>query len=394
MDAMAKGQVILVGFAESLAAPESCWSLIDAGYEVVAFARDGADVPLRQSKTVRVVSVAAPEENAKASLNALTELIRQLRPTAILPLDDAAVWMLAHAEQDVEFVAAGPVGQQAEFALDKTLQVAAALEAGFGVPDTTVECAGSISVDDLPYPVYLRPALAVEAHSSHLHRAHGGLCTGPADALGLLGGIHPSSPMLIQPAVVGEGRGIFGLADANGLRAASAHRRVRMVSPSGSGSSACRPAPVPSDLHAATQRLLELASWRGMFMVEYLVDASGAAWFVEFNGRAWGSMALARHLGLEYPAWTVQQALGEPVTAPTTASSPRDFVCRHLGRELIHLMRVLRGPRHPTQQWPSKIATLGSMARLKRSDRWYNNRRGERRVLIADTFYTLRRFFR
>ena len=42
-----------------------------------------------------------------------------------------------------------------------------------------------------------------------------------------------------------------------------------------------------------------------------LRDGEGTAWFMELNGRAWGSMALARRLGHEYPRWAVQAALGE-----------------------------------------------------------------------------------
>ena len=49
-------------------------------------------------------------------------------------------------------------------------------------------------------------------------------------------------------------------------------------------------------------------------MIELLRDRDGVAWFMELNGRTWGSLALARRLGLEYPAWAALDALG--IAAP------------------------------------------------------------------------------
>ena len=38
---------LLVGFAEALAAPESIWSLADAGFRLTAFSRRGTRPPIR-----------------------------------------------------------------------------------------------------------------------------------------------------------------------------------------------------------------------------------------------------------------------------------------------------------------------------------------------------------
>jgi hypothetical protein len=131
-----------------------------------------------------------------------------------------------------------------------------------------------------------------------------------------------------------------------------------------------------------------------MFMIEYLVDADGLPWFIEFNGRPWGSTALARDLGLEYPAWAAMQLLVDPGFMPQIRPPEQDFLCRHLGRELVHLARVLRGPRRAATEWPSKGQALRGVMSLSRTDRWYNYRRGEERVLVADTYQTLRQLLK
>ena len=61
-------------------------------------------------------------------------------------------------------------------------------------------------------------------------------------------------------------------------------------------------------------RFLTDAAWQGMFMIELLRSGS-TYWFMELNGRAWGSLALSRRLGFEYPAWAVARAL-DPDAAP------------------------------------------------------------------------------
>ena len=61
---------------------------------------------------------------------------------------------------------------------------------------------------------------------------------------------------------------------------------------------------------------------------------------MELNGRAWGSMALARHRGYSYPSWAVRAAL-DPRFRPAEPAAPPELTARHLGREIVHLGTVL-----------------------------------------------------
>jgi hypothetical protein len=165
-----------------------------------------------------------------------------------------------------------------------------------------------------------------------------------------------------------------------------------MTDPRGSASSACRSISVDEDIRKKTELLLASVGWRGMFMLELLRDAAGTPWFMEVNGRPWGSMALARRRGFEYPAWTVQAAL-DPGFAPTAPESPPDVLARHLGMELAHLAFVLRGPQSKAlTSWPRFWPTLGAMARPSRRNRLYNWRRSEPDVLAVDTWSFVRFF--
>jgi hypothetical protein len=130
-------------------------------------------------------------------------------------------------------------------------------------------------------------------------------------------------------------------------------------------------------------------------MFEFLRSADGRALFVEFNGRAWGSMALARRQGFEYPAWAVQLALGQAATVPASAMLREGLVCRNLGRELMHLLFVLRGRQsRALRSWPSFASALRDVALPQRGGSFYNWRRNDWRVFASDCYYTLSRHLR
>lgn len=366
---------VLIGFADALAAIECAWSLRAAGFGVVAFARRGARPALAASRAVRVVEVTAPEDDAALCAAEIEAIVAQRAPVAVLPLDDHAVWVCDRAGLKVPV--AGPTGSDAEFALDKRLQIAAAESAGFAVPPR-----GGTG------PWFVKPALALVEADGKLLRPSGRLAATAAEADDIAAGI--DGPVLVQDAVSGVGEGVFGLAAATGVRGWSGHRRVRMMNPRGSGSSACRSLDVAEPERAATEKLLRGAlDWHGLFMVELLRDrTSGTAWFMEVNGRPWGSMALAVRRGYDYPAWAVELAL-DPAFSPVEPVNPGELTVRHLGRELVHLAAVMKGASGADAEvWPGRLETVRALV-PRRGERWYNWHRGERRVFWRDTVATV-----
>jgi predicted ATP-grasp superfamily ATP-dependent carboligase len=195
--------------------------------------------------------------------------------------------------------------------------------------------------------------------------------------------------------VRGTGEGLFGLAVAGEVSHWSAHRRLRMINPQGSGSSACISMTPEPELVDAAARMMRDIRWDGLFMLEFLRDRAGTAWFVELNGRSWGSLALARRLGFEYPAWAVLATLGTPPPTAAIAPSPQPVVCRHLGREIVHLANVVRGPRSAAlDEWPSRWGTVRAVARVRRNERWYNWSARHPAVFVDDTVQTVLAPFR
>jgi hypothetical protein len=395
---VAGGGLVVVGFAEALAAPEAVWSLVDAGFRVVAFSRRGRRSVLRVSRHVRVVEVTPPEQDAAAAQAEVREALELCNrevtgPRVVLPLDDASLCLCRPSILPPGWKLAGAPEAAVDFALDKARQVVAARNAGLAVLESMVATTRAELLqwkDRLP--VIIRPAEAQTVRDGRYQKGANFVCATPAEFDRVVGAWDERSRLLVQPFISGIGEGVFGLATETGVVAWSGHRRIRMMNPAGSGSSACVASGVDPALQEKISSMVAAAGWRGIFMVELLRDSAGTPWFVEFNGRCWGSLALARRLGMEYPCWAVMQAIDPnfvPKAGRTTDLS--QVICRNLGREIMHLLFVLRGPKSSAfREWPSVGATIRELLFPGRKTRYYNWRRDDWRVFFADCWSTLR----
>jgi predicted ATP-grasp superfamily ATP-dependent carboligase len=390
---------VVVGFAEALSAPEVVWSLVDAGFDVIAFARRGRASAVRHSRHVVCHEICAPESDLQTAISELHSLMVSLSVSSddsqwlLFPLDDKAVYLCSKIQVDDRWVLIGPQDGCADFALNKYLQTEAARNAGFKVPRTQlVRTADDILKwsDADAFPMILRPVECVPIDRGRLAAGRHWVCADPDELKRAVAKWAERIPLLAQPFIAGTGEGIFGLAAPDGVRAWSAHRRLRMMNPQGSGSSACVSQTVPEDLKAAVESLIKTTRWRGLFMVELLRDHAGNSWFVEFNGRPWGSIALSRRQGFEYPAWHAGLAMNEQSSVGVTMSGAPGVVCRNVGRELMHILFVLRGARSKAlTEWPSFWKALSDVVHVRGTDTLYNWRRSDRKVFIADCYYTL-----
>lgn len=381
---------IMIGFAGALAAPEAAASLLAAGLSVTSFAQRGSRPALRCDRRVQIAEITAPERDAHAAARELVTLAAATGAVALMPLDDASVWLCDRVCGEVGLPIIGPTGPQANLALDKSLQLREARRAGFSVPETAVCCTREQLLGIDTFPVMLKPSLAIQERGGRLVRGTGRVCADTGELRAAVDVLADTGGVLAQPWVRGTGEGLFGIAVDGRIVHPSAHRRLRMVNPQGSGSSACvSSAPDPS-LVASASRMLGASGWNGLFMLEFLRDRGGTAWFMELNGRTWGSLALARRLGLEYPAWAAREMLGLGAPPASVERLDEPVVCRHLGREVVHLMSVMRGPRSAAlADWPSRWGTVRAVARVRRSERWYNWSPRHPGLFVDDTVRTV-----
>lgn len=389
---------VLIGFAEALPAPEVFFSLHDAGHQVSAFVRTGAKTPLiTRFPFLSVHMIPAPETDAPAAIAALQAIMAAPEaPAFILPMDDGALW-LANQALAGDGRIAGAQGAAAAVALNKIEQVAAAQKAGLAVPPTVVVRSPQDLTPGLPFPAIAKPAMAVQLEAGRLGKDGVHYLSEAKDVAQLKTELpQEMAPLLVQPLVAGTGEGVFGFVTTAGVVNWSGHRRLRMMNPHGSGSSACLSVQPEPALKEACAAFLADIQWRGPFMIELLRDAQGTPWFMELNGRMWGSMALARAQGLEYPAWAVAQAQDPAFSPPQIALPDQVIEAQHLGRDLLHLLFVLRGPKADfyKEGWPRFLDSLRAVIWGRPGRRRYNTHPDFRFYAWKEAWHLLRQTLR
>ncbi len=383
---------ILIGLAEALPAAEVFFSLRAAGHTVSVFQRDTSTLPLTRHLPVQNVHrIPAPETDLPAAVAAMQTLARSA--DLVLPLDDPGLW-LADTALTGRMISAGATGAPARIALDKRQQIDAARQAGLAVPDTLVVTRPEDLTRANVFPAIAKPSLALADVGGKLSKGDTHFLANASDRDSLVARLTSDmAPMLVQPLIRGRGTGIFGLCTEDGVVAWSGHERLRMMNPHGSGSSACRARQTEPDLREGVSLFLQVIGWRGPFMMEFLTDADGTDWFMELNGRMWGSLALARRQGLEYPAWAVELAQ-DPTFKPTVpARSEVPLEVRHLGRDLLQVLFTLRGPKSDfhRQDWPSLSSAVTGALRPGRGPGFYNFDPEFPRYYIRDALHTVRK---
>src|SRR5712664_1838345 len=146
-------------------------------------------------------------------------------------------------------------------------------------------------------------------------------------------------PFLIQEYISGEAQGIFALYDHGKPVSFFAHRRLRERPPSGGVSVLSESIEPNPEAQKTARAILDYVGWHGVAMVEFKVSAKGAPYFMEVNGRFWGSLQLAIDAGVDFPWLVYQMATGrdlDRVNGYTTGVR-----CRWLLGDLARLCRVL-----------------------------------------------------
>jgi hypothetical protein len=378
--------VYLIGFAESWATPEVCFSLHASGARIVCFCRRNARAKFARLKFVEYYPVTAPESDLSHAVDDVEALIARFQPEAIIPCEDAALLVLAKLNcSDKRCLV--PPAEACQFAMDKWAQIDAARASGFAViPTELVESEADVARFPIR-PAMLKPRNALDVCGAAVGKGRSFVVEGD-DLSGEAREALSQRAYLIQEYKVGVGEGVFGIAHGGKVCAGFGHRRLRMVNPAGSGSSACvSRLPDAGELQAA-ETLVRRVAWQGPFMVELLRDFSGRTWFMEFNGRFWGSLALARRCGLDMPRLACELARGQD---PEMPSQIEPGFARHLGRDLIHLLFVLRGPRGDARahRWPGRISTLKAIFSLHPLSSFYNYDRSQPFFFVKDAAITV-----
>ena len=168
------------------------------------------------------------------------------------------------------------------------------------------------------------------------------------------------SEIVVQEFIEGGGAGYFALMCKGELRAEFAHRRIRDVHPTGSGSAVRVSVAPEAKIRDAALALLKKLNWHGVAMVEFRQRPNGDPVFLEVNGRFWNSLPLACYAGADFPAMLAKIAENGDVEPSLTYE--KGVRCRWLLGDFRHLVEVWRGaPKGYPGKFPGRISTLLSV---------------------------------
>jgi predicted ATP-grasp superfamily ATP-dependent carboligase len=326
-------------------------SLSRAGHYVIVGASSGWSKAGWSRGCGSTFRYTAPRDNAASFVGDIVAMLRVAPKALILPMTERTTLPLSEHRAAVE--AAGgrlvlPAHETVLAAFDKAATTKLAASLGLVVPRTvalatTADAEGFAS--SARFPVVLKPRSSQELSPSGQLRATGAplYARTPAEFAAAFAKMRErSSAVLVQEFVGGAGAGYFALMHHGELRAEFAHRRIRDVRPTGSGSALRVSAAMDPRLREAGLAVLRALAWHGVAMVEFRVLDDGTPIFLEVNGRFWTSLPLAVYAGIDFPALLAQ--LSERGDIASSTQYRVGVRCRWMLGDFRHLIEVLRGP--------------------------------------------------
>ena len=307
----------------------------------------------------------SPQSDVKALIESIAGFCRAHPDTLVLPMTEATTLPLSANRDRLLSAGAKLVLPSHEdllraFDKDETTRLAASL--GIAVPRsilvTTPQQAREAALA-VAYPAVLKPRASEEFRSGSIRTGGRPRYAQNADELesAYRDISSRTSAVFIQEFVAGEGMGYFALMHHGELRAEFAHRRIRDVYPTGSGSAVRESIAPDAEIRRASLAMLAQLRWHGVAMVEFRKEAGRPPVFMEVNGRFWNSLPLACYAGMDFPALLARMA--EQGDVEQSLSYRSGVRCRWLLGDARHLVEVWKGPPsgYPAK-YPGRLRTL------------------------------------
>jgi predicted ATP-grasp superfamily ATP-dependent carboligase len=341
-------------------------SLAEAGHDVYV----GADTSWSKAGWSRYCKSSfvypAPQNDSEAFVEKIAEQARRSPGTLVLPMTERTTLPLS-AFREIIFAAGAtmvlPPHEIVLRAFDKQQTTKIAQNLAIETPQTFVikdfnqaeEASGLIS-----YPAVLKPRSSEEVSIDGKVFATGRplYARNKSEFLdGFAEIFRRCSVVLAQEFIEGNGAGFFALMREGELRVEFAHRRIRDVHPTGSGSAVRESSFPATDIRRAALAILKELQWQGVAMVEFRIRPDGRPVFLEVNGRFWNSLPLAVYAGADFPKLLAEMAeFGDVKSSYAYKAGMR---CRWFLGDFRHLLEVFKGaPAAYPGKFPGRFETL------------------------------------
>jgi predicted ATP-grasp superfamily ATP-dependent carboligase len=300
-----------------------------ASLALVRALRAGGYVPLlavgvrgsyasRSRAVAAVAYVPQAHETPAAFVRALARAADDLEADAVLPGTEASLIALAQRRESLRVPVGLPASEVVDLATDKERVLALAGACGLETPPSMTAQPGELAArrEEIGYPAVLKPLRTrLQLGDSRLAYYEARRIASPDELVAALDGL-PEVDWVVQPYLDGPLSAISGVA-WEGQLVCCLHQLTRRIWPPYVGySSFAETVAADSQLESQVADLLERIGWSGLFQAQFLGAPDGRRLLIDFNPRAYGSLALALRAGMNLPALWASRVLGAPL-APT-----------------------------------------------------------------------------
>ena len=291
---------------------------------------------------------------------------RSGRYDVILPITESTILATSALRKDLSqhLLLLLPADKDLEYALSKYRATMAAQESGLPVPRTIFirdrvnvnQCNNELS--SLIFPVIIKTDNYLASDGRYVKGKAVRAATSEEAAALLEEYCKIPTGVIVQEKIPGHGVGTFLLRFDGHVQLRFAHRRLHEIPYTG-GYSSLRASSHDKKTIELAERLLNAIDYEGVAMVEFIRSKrDNIPYFLEINGRLWGSIALALHAGVDFPlAMLEYQQLGH-----LTFKQPKyrkNLLCRNtFPGEIRYLISVFNAKKIEGEKPPSKFLAV------------------------------------
>jgi len=325
-------------------------SLGRRGWRVIAADTYAGNPGFRSRYVAGRLVYPSPVSEPTAFVQALRDTIRDEHVDLVIPITDEVILPLSAVREEIEATCtlALPDAESLATAADKYHTAELARSLGVPVPrtclvGTAIEAAQC--GDALGWPIVLKPRFS-RRYREHAQVESFGVCYAddPEHLAERMREFEGRSDVLLQEYNPGTGVGVELLLHEGEPLVAFQHMRLREIPVHGGASAFRQSVPLDPALYQHSVRLLGALKWTGLAMVEFKVGAEGPK-LMEINGRVWGSLPLAVHSGVDFPARLADLMIdGVPEgTSQPELSYANGVRSRNLELDLMWIVNVMLG---------------------------------------------------
>lgn len=289
-------------------------ALRGAGYLPFLAVALGGTYASRSRAVAAVDYVPHAEDTPGPFVEALARVASDLEVDAILPGTEASLVALAQRRESLPCRLGAPAAEVVDLATNKERVLALAAACGLDTPPSIVASPSELAVQakEIGYPAILKPPRTrLEVGNARLAYYKARRVATADELRAALEGL-PEAGWVVQPYLTGQLAAVAGVAWEGRLMGAVHQISSRIWPPDVGYSSYAETVAADADVESLIASLLEQIGWSGLFQAQFLHAADGRRFLIDFNPRAYGSLALAVHAGANLPGLWAALVLGTP----------------------------------------------------------------------------------